>query len=58
LEDEEEAVVAGVENGVQVGYIYVVTHPFKKGLRNLWQQEKLNPRTKSYGATTAVAITW
>jgi hypothetical protein len=39
-------------------YIYVMTHPFSKGLCNLWQQEKLNPRTKSFVATTAVAITW
>ncbi len=32
---------------------YVMTHPFSKGLYNLWQQEKLKPRTKSSAAATA-----
>ena len=40
------------------GSQYVMTHPFSKGLYNLWQQEKLKPRTKSSAAATAVAITW
>jgi len=31
-----------------------MTHPFSKGLYNLWQQEKLKPRTKSSAAATAV----
>jgi len=38
--------------------VYVMMHPFRKGLCNLWQQEKLNPTTKSFAAATAVAITW
>jgi hypothetical protein len=52
LEEEEDAIVAGV------GYIYVVMHPFNKGLQNLCQQEKLKLRTKSSAAATAVAKTW
>ncbi len=40
------------------GSQYVITHPFSKGLYNLWQQEKLKPRTKSSDAATAVAVTW
>jgi hypothetical protein len=27
-----------------------MTHPFSKGLYNLWQEEKLKPRTKSSAA--------
>jgi hypothetical protein len=38
------------------GSQYVMTHPFSKGLYNLWQQEK--PRTKSSAAATTVWITW
>ncbi len=40
------------------GSQYVMTHPFNKGLYNLWQQEKLKPRTKSSVAAIAVAVTW
>ncbi len=40
------------------GSQYVMTHPFNKGLYNLWQQEKLKPRTKSSVVAITVAATW
>jgi hypothetical protein len=40
------------------GNQYVMMHPFSKGLYNLWQQEKLKPRTESSVAATAIAVTW